>query len=207
MIDLVVKDVQWAIKEGREEASALIRYTKKERVMAFLLNKNFLFIGIAFLLIAAQLFARARKPKLNVGDIAPAFTLQGDDGKTYKLSDFDNQKVALYFYPLDNSPGCTKQACSLARGYDLLKENRIKLFGINHQSPKSHTAFKESHTLPFILLSDPTNNTIRAYGAYSPLFVKRLTFLIDKGKIIAILRKIDVNDHADQIVRAFALNK
>ena len=150
----------------------------------------------------------AKKSKLKVGDVAPEFTLQGDDGKTYKLSDFDNQKVVLYFYPLDYSRDCTKQACSLERGYAMLKQNNIKIFGINHESVESHAAFKKKHKLPFTLLSDPSPyNMIKAYDAYSLAFVKRITFLIDKGKIIAILRKVNVNDHADQIIRAFDLNR
>ena len=171
--------------------------------------KNFLpWITIVLLCaITMPLSAAPKKSRLKPGDTAPAFSLQGDDGKTYTLSDFNNQKVVLYFYPLDKSRNCTKQACSLASGYKSYEKNNIQLFGINHQSVKSHRAFKEKHHLPFILLSDPSCGVIKAYGAYSRLFTKRITVLIDKGKIVAILRNIDLNNHADQILKAFDLNK
>ena len=176
--------------------------------MIYLLKNSLPWITIALLCVATvHLSAAPKKSKLKPGDTAPAFTLQGDDGKTYRLSDFNNQKVVLYFYPLDNSHYCTKQACSLAQGYALYKKNNIQLFGINHESIKSHTAFKEKHHLPFTLLSDPSCMVIKAYGAYSTFFIKRITFLIDKGKIVTILRNIDVNNHADQILKAFDLKK
>ena len=180
---------------------------RKGLVMANL-SKNFLRWGIAFLCVAiVSLSFASKKPRLKPGDAAPAFTLQADDGKTYKLSAFNDQKVVLYFYPLDNSSYCTKQACSLKRGYDLHKKNDIQLFGINHQSVKSHAAFKKKHQLPFALLSDPSCMVTKAYGAYSSLFIKRITFLIDSGKIVAVLRNIDVNNHADQILKAFDIKK
>ena len=159
----------------------------------------------ALLLIAVtvNLSARSKKSKLRRGDDAPAFSLKGDDGKTYSLSDFSNQKVVLYFYPLDDSHYCTQQSCSLARGYAPYKENNIQLFGINHQSIESHAAFKKKHHLPFTLLSDPSSEVITAYGAYSPFFTKRITILIENGKIVKVLRKIDVTNHADQILKAF----
>ncbi len=157
--------------------------------------------------VTVNISARSKKSKLRRGDDAPEFSLQGDDGTTYSLSDFSNQKVVLYFYPLDDSRYCTQQSCSLARGYAPYKEHNIKLFGINHQSIGSHAAFKEKHHLPFTLLSDPSSEIIRAYGAYSPFFTKRITILIENGKIVKILRKIDVNDHADQILKAFGIKK
>lgn len=163
-------------------------------------------LTIAFLCVATvHLSARSKKSKLRPGDPAPAFTLTGDDGKTYTLSDFNNQKVVLFFYPLDNSYYCTKQVCSLSQGYRLLQKNNIQLFGINHESVKSHAAFKEKHHLPFTLLSDPTCAVIKVYGVYSTLYTKRITVLIDKGKVITILRNIDVNNHADEIIKAFDL--
>ena len=169
--------------------------------------KNILpLITITLLCIAtAHLSAASKKSNLKPGDIAPAFTLQGDDGKTYSLSDFINQKVVLYSYPIDKSPNCTKQACSIAREDEQFKKNNIKVFGINHQSVKSHITFKNKHHLPFTLLSDPSCAVIKAYGAYSTLFIKRITFLIDKGKIVTVLHNIDVNNHADQIFKAFGI--
>lgn len=168
-------------------------------------NNFFRWITVFLLCITTVQFSVAKKSKLKVGDTAPGFVLQGDDGKNYKLSDFKNQKVVLFFYPLDDSAQCTKEACSLAQGFPQYKKNNIQLFGINHESIKSHTKFKKKHNLPFILLSDPSCAVIKAYGAYSALFIKRITFLIDHGKIVSILRDIDVHNHADQIIKAFNL--
>ena len=161
-------------------------------------------IIILFLCIVMVPIFAAKKPRLQAGDVAPDFILQGDDGKTYSLSDFDDQKLVLFFYPRDDSYYCTKQVCSLAQGYNLLKKSGIQLFGINHQSVKSHQAFKQKHAVPFTLLSDPKSEAIKAYGAYSPFLTKRITVLIEDGKIVQILRKIDVNEHADQILKAFS---
>lgn len=175
--------------------------------MTNMLKNSIQLIAVALLCIATvNLSAAPKKSRLKPGDAAPAFSLQGDDGKTYRLSDFKD-KVVLYFYPLDKSRNCTKQACSLASGYASYEKNNIQLFGINHQSVKSHRAFKKKNHLPFILLSDPSCAIIKAYGAYSTLFTKRITILIDKGKIVTILRNIDVNNHADQILKAFDLKK
>ncbi len=172
------------------------------------LKNSFSWIALALLCVAtAHLSAASKKSTLKPGDIAPAFTLQADDGKTYSLSDFNNQKVVLCFYPLDKSPNCTKEACSLARGSKEYEKNNIKLFGINHQSVKSHAAFTAKNHLTFPLLSDPSCAVIKAYGAYSSLFIKRITILIENGKIVTILRNIDVNNHADQILKAFDLSK
>lgn len=171
------------------------------------LKRTLSVIAIVLLCAAtAHLSAARKRSRLTPGDVAPEFTLQGDDGKMYTLSDFDDQKVVLFFYPRDESHYCTKQVCALTHGYKLLKDNNIRLFGINHQSVKSHAAFKKKHALPFILLSDPKSEAIKAYGAYSSLLTKRITILIDEGKIVKILRKIDVNEHADQILKAFDLS-
>ena len=175
--------------------------------MTYLLKKSLHWIIISLCIATVSLSART-KSKLKPGDLAPAFSLQGDNGKTYTFSDYNDQKVVLYFYPLDNSHYCTKQACSLAQKHDLYEKNNIKLFGINHQPIASHAAFKAKHDLPFTLLSDPKPyEVIKAYGAYSPVFIKRVTYLIDKGKIITILYDIDINNHADQILKAFDLLK
>ncbi len=158
-------------------------------------------IGLVFL-IALPLQA-AKRSRLKPGDKAPEFALQGDDGKTYKLSDFNAQKVVVYFYPKDDSYKCRKQACSLARGYTPYRRHNIKVFGINHQNREMHTKFKEKHNLPFTLLSDPSGEVIKAYGAHSWPIIKRITILIDNGKIIKVLRKVNVNDHANEILKEF----
>ena len=162
---------------------------------------HWIIIGLVFL-VALPIYS-AKKSRLKPGDKAPEFALQGDDGKTYKLSDFNDQKVVLYFYPKDDSHYCTKQACSLARGYAPYRKHNIKVFGINDQAPKTHAKFKEKHNLPFTLLSDPSGKVIKAYGAYSWPFIKRITILIEDGKIIKVLRNVNVNDHANEILKAF----
>jgi thioredoxin-dependent peroxiredoxin len=158
----------------------------------------------AFLLIASSTFMYAKKPR--VGMKAPDFTLRGDDGKIHRLSDYNTRKVALYFYPQDDTPGCTKQACSIAQGYDVLQKQEITIFGINYQSPERHAQFKEKYHLPFILLSDENKQVAKTYGAYSwwhPIFPKRITILIDRGTIVEILETVDVSRHADQIMHGF----
>ncbi len=158
-------------------------------------------IGL-ILLVALPLHAK-KKPTLQPGDKAPEFALQADDGKIYKLSDFNDQKVVVYFYPKDDTRDCTKQACSLARGYAPYKKHNIKVFGINDQNPKTHAKFKKKYNLPFTLLSDPSGKVIKAYGAYSWPFIKRITILIDNGKVVKVLRNVNVNDHANEILKAF----
>ena len=171
--------------------------------MQYSVSNSTHWIAIGLIFLAILPLHAAKKSRIKPGDKAPEFALQGDDGKTYKLSDFNDQKVVVYFYPKDNSPYCTKQACSLAKGYAPYRKHNIKVFGINHQSPKTHAQFKEKHNLPFTLLSDPSSEVAKAYGAYSPLFIKRITILIDNGKIVKVLRSINVNNHANQILKAF----
>ena len=96
---------------------------------------------------------------LNVGDKAPLFTLSDKDGKEISLSDFLGKKVVVYFYPKDNTPGCTKQACAFASAYDEFKAKNIEVIGISRDSVASHVKFAEKFSLPFILLSDPERYT------------------------------------------------
>src|SRR4051812_4172437 len=100
---------------------------------------------------------------LHVGDPAPDFSLKDEDGIIYTLSKLRGKKVALYFYPMDNTPGCTKQACGIRDNYDLLKKDDILIFGLSTGSQKSHASFKKKYNLPFPLLS-ADKATIKAYG-------------------------------------------
>jgi peroxiredoxin Q/BCP len=114
----------------------------------------------------------------------------------------------LYFYPRDNTPGCTKQACAIAQNYDALTQHDIKIFGINYQSPEVHRAFKKQYHLPFTLLSDTHKNVSSAYGAYSwwhPIFPKRITILIENHRIIKIIDDVDVTRHVEQIFNGFGI--
>ncbi len=145
---------------------------------------------------------------ISVGLPAPEFRLMGDDNKMYVLSEQTSQRIVLYFYPRDNTPGCTKQACGITEDYASLNRHGIKIFGINYQSPATHRVFKQKYNLPFVLLSDTTKKVARQYGAYSwwhPMFPKRITVLIENGKIKKIIENVDVNRHVEQIVDGFEL--
>lgn len=145
---------------------------------------------------------------LKIGDPAPGFSLLDETGKLRQLSEFKGKKIALYFYPKDNSRGCTSQACSFRDGYQQLQENGITVLGLSYDSPESHRQFKEKHGLPFTLLSDGDKQVAKAYGAYGGLLwflmPKRYTYLIDeKGIVIHIFQKVDVNRQAEEVLEAF----
>ena len=158
---------------------------------------------LGLLCISAALAAR-----LKSGDKAPEFTLRDENGDERSLSSYAGKKVALYFYPKNDTPGCTEQACSLRDGFKQLGSKGIVVLGVSYGSPASNKKFKEKHSLPFILLSDSKKKVARAYGAtvwYSfGFFPRRVTILIDeKGYIVDRLRSVDVSNHADQIIKAF----
>lgn len=161
---------------------------------------------VAIIVISLTTYFCLYAKKLQIGSSAPDFSLVGNDNKTYTLSQIKSDRIVLYFYPRDNTPGCTKQACGIAQDYTQLQEHGIEIFGINYQSPIVHRAFKKEHNLPFVLLSDTKKKVAHAYGAFSPwhpMFPKRITIVIEKGKIISILESIDVNNHVNQILKAF----
>ena len=103
---------------------------------------------------------------LTEGMQAPAFTLADKDGKNVSLADFLGKKVVLYFYPKDNTPGCTRQACAFAAAYDGFQEKNAVVIGISRDSAASHEKFAEKYNLPFVLLSDPDLQAIKAYGVW-----------------------------------------
>lgn len=149
---------------------------------------------------------------LEVGNKAPDFTGKNQDGKDIKLSDFAGQKIALYFYPKDDTPGCTKQACSLRDGFPLLKQNNIVVLGVSPDDKESHQKFIEKYDLPFTLIADDDKKIVNQYGVYGErnmygnkfMGVKRTTFLINEdGEIIKIFKRVKVAEHADEILKAF----
>lgn len=156
---------------------------------------------VVFAFIAYVLFA-PRTALLKVGARAPEFTLQDDTGAWRTLSSF-GPKVVLYFYPKDGTSGCTSEACSLRDGYKELQNNKITVVGVSYDSPESHRAFKQQHTLPFTLLSDTKKEVARAYGTYTPVVPRRVTYLIQDGIIKHVLVDVDVNNHSAQIIAAF----
>ena len=146
-----------------------------------------------------------------VGMKAPDFTLQDQNGSRVSLSDFLGKRVGLYFYPKDNTPGCTRQACAFAGAYREFQERGVEVIGISKDSVASHVKFAEKHGLPFILLSDPDLQAIQAYGVWQEkkmygkvsMGVVRTTFLIDaEGKIEAIMPKVKPDTNAAEILAA-----
>ncbi len=160
------------------------------------------------LLTSATIIAKSKKEKpteLKIGDIAPNFTLPNEKGETVTFHTIPGKKV-LYYYPMDSTPGCTKQACSLRDGHQELKNKGVTVIGISADSVESHKKFSQNHKLPFTLLSDTKNEVAKLYGTAGTFMNSRITFLVDeKNKIVKILKDIKVKDHANQILKEFNL--
>ena len=149
---------------------------------------------------------------LETGMKAPGFTLQDKDGRNVSLSDFAGKKVILYFYPKDNTPGCTRQAQAFSTAYEKFKRMNIEVIGISKDSAVSHTKFAEKYSLPFVLLSDPELNAIKAYGVWQEkklygkvsMGVVRTTFVIDEqGNIEKIMPKVKPDTNAAELLEYF----
>ena len=146
---------------------------------------------------------------LKVGMKAPDFTLLDKDGKEISLSDFSGKKIVLYFYPKDNTPGCTRQACAFAASYEAFKANDIFVFGVSKDSVASHLKFAQKYELPFILLSDPELKAIQAYDVWQEkklygkvsMGVVRSTYIIDEqGMIEKVMPKVKPDTNAAEIL-------
>ena len=146
---------------------------------------------------------------LEQGTKAPDFTLPDKDGKSVSLSDFLGKKVVLYFYPKDNTHGCTRQACAFASAYNGFKEKNVEVIGISKDSTASHVKFAEKYNLPFILLSDSELEAIKAYGVWQEkklygkvsMGVVRTTYVIDeKGFIEKVMPKVKPDTNAEEIL-------
>ena len=151
---------------------------------------------------------------LKVGDRAPEFALADKDGREVKLSDFAGRRVVLYFYPKDNTPGCTRQACAFAGAYDIFEENNVAVIGISKDSAASHARFAEKYELPFVLLSDPELRAIQAYGVWQEkknygkvsMGVVRTTFIIGPdGVIEKVMPKVKPDTNAEEIIEYLGL--
>jgi len=147
------------------------------------------------------------------GATAPAFKTTDANGETVNLKDLRGQKVVLYFYPKDDTPGCTKEACSFRDAYSKFKKRGIKILGVSPDSEKSHQKFATKYELPFTLLADTDHAIADAYGVYGEkkfmgrtyMGIHRTTFLIDeKGKIKKVFAKVKPEDHADEVLGAFS---
>ena len=146
---------------------------------------------------------------LEVGTQAPAFTLPDQNGNLVRLSDFAGKKVVLYFYPKDNTPGCTRQACAFAQSYPEFQARNVVVIGVSKDSVVSHLKFAQKYELPFILLSDPELRAIQAYGVWQEkklygkvsMGVVRSTYLIDEqGVIIKVMPKVKPDSNAQEIL-------
>lgn len=146
---------------------------------------------------------------LNIGTQAPDFTLNDQNGHPVSLSDFLGKKVVLYFYPKDNTPGCTRQACAFAGAYNAFREKGVEVIGISKDSVSSHVKFAEKFDLPFILLSDPDLTAIKAYGVWQEkklygkvsFGVVRTTYVIDEqGLVERVMPKVKPDTNAAEIL-------
>lgn len=146
---------------------------------------------------------------LTTGMKAPDFTLKNQHGEDVRLSDFLGRKIVLYFYPKDNTPGCTRQACAFAANYEAFKAKDIVVIGVSKDSVASHVKFAEKYELPFILLSDPELQAIEPYGVWQEkkmcgktcMGVVRTTFLIDENGLIEhVMPKVKPDTNAAEIL-------
>lgn len=150
---------------------------------------------------------------LQAGMKAPDFTLMDQNGASVRLTDFLGKKVVLYFYPRDNTPGCTRQACAFAQNYEGFKSRDIAVIGISKDSVASHLKFAQKYDLPFVLLSDPQLEAIQAYGVWQEkkmygkvtMGVARTTFIIDEEGIIQkVMPRVKPDTNAQDVLNALA---
>lgn len=146
---------------------------------------------------------------LEVGTKAPDFTLKNQEGQEVSLSQFAGKRVVLYFYPRDNTPGCTRQACGFAQNYEGFTQRDVVVIGVSKDSVASHLKFAQKYELPFVLLSDPDLEAIQAYGVWQEkklygkmsMGVVRTTYIIDpQGVIEKVMPKVKPDTNAAEIL-------
>jgi peroxiredoxin Q/BCP len=147
------------------------------------------------------------------GSPAPDFTLTSDSGERVRLSQFRGRPVVLYFYPRDDSPGCTKQACGIRDSYDAFEQRDVVVLGVSTDDEASHLKFKQKHELPFTLLADPDHEVSEQYGVWGErkfagktyMGIERSTFLIDpEGRVAKVMRRVKPATHAELVLDALA---
>ncbi|MBZ9624164.1 thioredoxin-dependent thiol peroxidase [Clostridium sp. FP2] len=147
---------------------------------------------------------------LKEGDKAPGFTLKNEENQDIILSNFNGKKVVIYFYPKDDTPGCTKEACSFRDLYDDILDAGSVVIGISADNSTSHQKFKDKHTLPFYLLTDADHSVIESYGAWQEkkmfgktyMGIVRSTFIIDEnGTIIKTYQKVKPEEHGEEVLK------
>ena len=150
--------------------------------------------------------------KLKEGAKAPEFAVTDGEGNIVRLKDLRGKKVVLYFYPKDDTPGCTKEACAFRDAFSKFKKRGIEVLGVSLDSEKSHQKFAQKFGLPFRLLADTNKKVSKAYGTYGEkkfmgrkyMGNHRMTFLIDeKGKITKVFEKVKPDEHAEEVLTAF----
>jgi peroxiredoxin Q/BCP len=148
---------------------------------------------------------------LSVGDKAPRFETVDQDGRPISLSDFKGRKVVLYFYPKDDTPGCTKEACAFRDAWSQFRKRKVAVLGVSVDDAKSHKKFAQKFSLPFTLLADPEKTIVRDYGAWGQkamygrksMGTHRVTYLIDeRGRIAAVWPKVKPDAHAGEVLAA-----
>ncbi|MGE3242404.1 MAG: thioredoxin-dependent thiol peroxidase [Pirellulales bacterium] len=148
---------------------------------------------------------------IEAGQKAPAFTLTADDGTKVRLSDLKGQRVVVYFYPRDDTPGCTREACAFRDQHAALKKLGVKILGISTDSIESHGKFRDKYQLNFPLLADPDHTVAEKYGAWreknmygkKSMGIQRSTFLIDAdGKVAKVWKAVKVDGHDEQVIAA-----
>lgn len=148
---------------------------------------------------------------LEPGTKAPAFTLTDDQGEKVRLADLKGKPLVIYFYPRDDTPGCTKEACAFRDRYDELQKLGVQLFGISADTAESHTKFRDKYSLPFPLLVDAKHAMSEKYGAYreknmygkKSMGIQRSTYLIDAdGKVAKVWKRVKVDGHDQQVIDA-----
>jgi peroxiredoxin Q/BCP len=168
--------------------------------------------GTGSFLFQQQKVHMSNMPK--AGSKAPSFEGETQDGKRLRLADFSGRKTAIFFYPKDNTPGCTKQACNLRDNWPNLKEAGVAVIGVSGDTVESHVRFADKYHLPFPLVADPEKKILDLYGVWGErnlygrkfLGIKRTTFLVGEDGIIThVFKRPRVGDHTEEILKAFGL--
>jgi peroxiredoxin Q/BCP len=147
---------------------------------------------------------------LRIGDKIPSFRLKQADGSTVKSTELKGEPLILYFYPKDDTPGCTKEACSLRDAHSVFQDRGIRIYGISPDSVESHRKFTDKYSLPFPLLADPDHEVAEKFGVWvekntygkKKWGIKRTTFIIDEeGRVADVIKKVDTAAHGDQVLQ------
>jgi|TARA_B100000795_G_scaffold152951_1_gene114606 peroxiredoxin Q/BCP len=162
-------------------------------------------ISLSFLMVLMTMFNLARADVLKIDSVAPEFELQDQTGKSHFLADYQGQWVVLYFYPKDDTPGCTTEACAFRDEYRVLSALNTQILGVSMDSIESHADFSEKYSLPFPLLADIDGHVANQYGALASLgpikFAKRHTIIISPmGKIKKVYRNVDPALHSEEVI-------